>query len=1031
MKRVSSVLIAIVCLMAATVGLPTTRADAAGHSGCDSRSPDGRALTAVLSRTIGHAARQVCFDVKQSAGPEKFTISGSPGHIRINASTRSAATTGAGWYLKYVVHADVNLGNFTPNVPRVLPAPKAPISHSSSVQHRYEGNDTQDGYTNPYMSWSKWQQMLDMYALHGINEVYVLPGSDAVHKEMLQDFGYTAAQAKAWVPLPATQPWWVMQNLSNDTAPISQALLDDRAALGRKIIQRCKELGITPVLPGYFGTVPTDFAEVNSTASNGNPPHVVQQGTWNLTQRPAWLDPTDPLFPKVAASYYKHADKLLGKSAMYRMNPLQEGGKLGGIDPGKAANAIMTALQKAEPGATWMQLGWQKNPTKEQLDGLTTEQKSHLLISDGITDTRSSMPERDTDWPDTPWMFGTIPFGGGQTAMGANGQVWIDRYYKQVAKSGSNMTGISFAPEGLNDPAAFELFAELPWHSKAFDLDTWFSKYAEGRYGTTDAAAAWSAISTTYKRPITCCKKESPLGKTPSLNAAISVGYDTETFATALPLLTGAAKSVTQPAAYNYDLADVSNQVITNWANSQLPKISTAYDDKDLAAFNGLTKTWLAAMQLDDKVLGTVPYFTIGTYVADAEKAGHSKAESAAYRTNLLDLWSIWFSNRGPSAGNDDLLNYAAHLTSGMIEDYYQPGWQKYFDSLRTAMETGSAPEKIDWLAFGDKFASSSKHYPTVPRGNTVSYARKITKLLGVKPVAEPKITTPVNGSSLPESPTSVAGTGVAGAQVAVTDAGSPVCTATVAADESWSCAPSEALTDGPHTLSAVQTDAEGRTSNPATVTVSVGADPTLADNWTFDSAVDGVVADNGKDQFDGTMTGSTTLATGKAGKAAKFDGTVAPVNTSAPNLSGPWAVGVWVNPSVTSHSANLINGERVQGNSSLKIQQNVTSGAVGATAFYVKDYATDYVAPLKSWTYLTYVCDGRQITVYANGKSVGTIPAAFPLSRAAIGSTQSNAGKDVYTGLIDELSIFGNSLTPEQVAALYASAQTGGTQTH
>ncbi len=67
---------------------------------------------------------------------------------------------------------------------------------------------------------------------------------------------------------------------------------------------------------------------------------------------------------------------------------------------------------------------------------------------------------------------------------------------------------------------------------------------------------------------------------------------------------------------------------------------------------------------------------------------------------------------------------------------------------------------------------------------------------------------------------------------------------------------------------------------------------------------------------------------------------------------------------------------------------------------------------------------------MYANGKVVGTIPASFPLSRADIGSNQSNAGLDVYTGMIDGMSIFANSLTPDQVAALYTSAQTGGTGT-
>jgi alpha-N-acetylglucosaminidase len=1039
MRRVRLLLVAIACLLAAATSLPAAAAHAGTVApvapaawGCGRSAGGSGAGTALLRRTIGEAAaRQVCFQVNPSTdGADKFTISGSPGSILIRASSLSAASEGAGWYLKYVVHADVGLGEFTPKVPTILPAPAGAITQTSSAKNRYEGNDTQDGYTNPYMSWAKWQHMLDMYALHGINEVYVLPGTDAVYEKVLQDFGYTGAQARSWIPLPATQPWWVMQNLANDTAPISQALLDARAALGKKIVERCKQLGITPVIPGYFGTVPTDFATANATADNGNPPHVVDQGTWNGTQRPAWLDPTDPLFAKVAADYYTQADALLGSSSMYRMNPLQEGGKLGGINAGAAASAIMAALQTSEPGATWMQLGWGANPTSGELGGLSPAQLSHLLIADGVSDTGSAMPDRDADWPNTDWLFGTIPFGGGQTAMGANGQAWLDRYFRELAKPGSHMTGIAFQPEGINDPAAFELFAELPWHSAAFNLHEWLTQYALGRYGTSQAAAAWSAIASVYTRPVTCCGKESPLGKVPSMNDSTRPNFDIATFATALPLLTSAASSVTQTAAFDYDLADVANEVITDWGNTELPQINKAYQAKDLATFDALTKTWLRVMGLDDRVLGTVPAFLLGSYVADAFQAGHTAAESAALRSNLLHLWTIWFSDSGPSTGNGSLQDYAAHVMSGMTSGYYQPRWQMYFTTLRTALADNTTPDPIDWLAFGNQFASAATAYPTTPSGNAVATARQITKLLGISPIAPPKITTPINGSALATSPASIAGTGATGARVTVTDDSAPVCTATVASDDNWVCGPSAPLVAGSHTLSAVQSDAAEDTSNATTVTFAVGTAPSLVDNWTFNSAANGVIADNGSDQFNATVTGSTTLVPGKAGDAAKFDGSVSPITTSAPNLPAPWAVGAWVNPSATSHSANLLDGQRVPGNSSLKIQQNGTPGLVGATSFYIADDSVDFTAPLNSWTYLTYVDDGSQITVYADGTAVGTIPASFPLSRTDIGSNQSNAGLDVYSGLIDDMSVFANSLTPDQVAALYTSAQTGGTST-
>ena len=326
-SRLRSLMTAAVCLLTAAAGVaPAAAADTTpARSGCGRPTVGTEAESALLARTIGPAARQVCFQVTPTAGPETFTISGAAGRIDIRASSLSAASEGAGWYLKYVVHADEGLGDFHPEVPSILPAPPETITQSSSATNRYEGNDTQDGYTNPYMSWAEWQNMLDMYALHGINQVYVLPGTDAVYENVLQDYGYTADQARAWIPLSGTQPWWVMQNLSNDTEPIPQALLDADVALAKKIVERCKQLGITPVIPGYFGTVPTDFAAKNATADNGNPPYVIPQGTWSGTQRPSWLAPTDPLFPQVAADYYRQADALFGTSTMYRMNPLQEG----------------------------------------------------------------------------------------------------------------------------------------------------------------------------------------------------------------------------------------------------------------------------------------------------------------------------------------------------------------------------------------------------------------------------------------------------------------------------------------------------------------------------------------------------------------------------------------------------------------------------------------------------------------------------------------------------------------------------------
>ena len=48
------------------------------------------------------------------------------------------------------------------------------------------------------------------------------------------------------------------------------------------------------------------------------------------------------------------------------------------VPEGEAAKRIQQALESAHPGALWMLMAWQKNPSKELLGAVDT---SHLLIA--------------------------------------------------------------------------------------------------------------------------------------------------------------------------------------------------------------------------------------------------------------------------------------------------------------------------------------------------------------------------------------------------------------------------------------------------------------------------------------------------------------------------------------------------------------------------------------------------------------------------------------------------------------------------
>ncbi|HET6856491.1 MAG TPA: alpha-N-acetylglucosaminidase, partial [Streptomyces sp.] len=393
---------------------------------------------AALERLLPHHADQFRLGVlpPDPGSPtrgERFRVHGVTGRIDVAATSPAAALSGVHWYLKYVCGAHISWSGTQLDLPRRLPAPGRPLERSATVAHRFAFNDTHDGYTAPYADWARWERTIDVLALHGCNELLITAGQEAVYHRLLQDFGYSDAEARGWLPAPTHQPWWLLQNMSGYGGPLSPELIEKRAALGRRITDRMRELGMSPVLPGYFGTVPGGFAERNPGA------RTVPQGVWNGLARPDWLDPRTGAFREVAAAFYRHQHELLGPFGHFKMDLLHEGGNAGDVPVPEAARAVETALRTARPGATWVILGWQANPRRDLLDALD---KEHLLIVDGLSDL-DTVTDREKDWGGVPYAFGTIPNFGGHTTIGANTPVWTDRFEAWRTKPGSALRGIA------------------------------------------------------------------------------------------------------------------------------------------------------------------------------------------------------------------------------------------------------------------------------------------------------------------------------------------------------------------------------------------------------------------------------------------------------------------------------------------------------------------------------------------------------------------------------------------------------------
>lgn len=782
---------------------------------------DAGSAAASLQRLLPGQASQFTLipQAKPSSGKDSYTVSGGAGNIQVAGTSPATILRGVGWYLHNVAHVDISLeGSSVSRLPATLPAVPATHTDSALVSNRFALNDTDNGYSGPYRTYAEFQHEIDVLALDGYNEVYLTEGAGLPYYQALQDFGYSSADLLAWIPAPAYQPWWLMQNISAFSGSITSQLLTTQAAIGKQACDQLRSLGMTPVLPGFFGTVPLDFSSRNGGVN------VVTNGTWSGMQRPGWLDPTTATFAKLAKDYYAKQAQDFGDSTMYTMDPLQEGGGSSGtIDLQAAGTAIQQALETAHPGATWVMFGWSDNPNRTMLSGLN---KSEALVIDGRSDANTSL-NRESDWNGTPYAYGTIPNYGGNSEMGANTGVWLTEFYQWLNKPGSALAGIAYYPEATTtNPAALELFGDLAWSSTPINQFQWFQNYAAYRYGGADpnTAAAWNQLQVgPYSMPAADDAGEPQSGlftAIPSLTAtrisccyATAFRFDPTTVQTALADLLKASPAVQATDAFRYDIVDVARQALADQSRVLLPQLNAAANAKDLAGFQALANAWNTEEASLDKLLSTDARFMVGPWIAEATAMGSTPTEQNQLAYDARSILTTW----GNSTKNS-ILDYAAREWSGMISGLYAPRWAAYLQNVANALANNTTvPQSMDFTTafnWDDSWAKANATYPTSPSGDPIAVAKAVA-------------------SSLPPRPTGPI-TGIGGNCADITNGstadGTPLqlypCNGTAA--QTWSL-----VADGTIHADGKCVDVRAGGTTPGTVVQLYTCAPTTAQQWT------------------------------------------------------------------------------------------------------------------------------------------------------------------------------------------------------
>src|SRR6267143_362930 len=244
-------------------------------------------------------------------------------------------------------------------------------------------------------------------------------------------------------------------------------------------------------------------------------------------------------------------------------------------------------------------------------------------------------------------------------------------------------------------------------------------------------------------------------------------------------------------------------------------------------------------------------------------------------------------------------------------------------------------------------------------------------------------------------------------------------------------------VTGCPGLVSAGETNSHPAPQAATSFAPSLSASPVLPTaTYGFNEGSGNTTADASGNANMGTLSGPSWTTAGRYGSALSFNGTNAYVEAANSNSLNPGTAATfsaWVN--VLAASANISSVVNkwsqtsddeyrfgLDSSNRLTFAWQTTGGNVWGRPSY-NIVSGNAQVPLGTWTYITVVRNGPAISFYINGNldaSFGAAADANPfrsgIDTVRIGGQNRGAASRVLNGMIDEVRMYNQALTPTQI---------------
>eukprot|EP00708_Paratrimastix_pyriformis_P002221 GAFH01000963.1.p2 GENE.GAFH01000963.1~~GAFH01000963.1.p2 ORF type:complete len:409 (+),score=133.37 GAFH01000963.1:951-2177(+) len=403
----------------------------------------------------------------------------------------------------------------------------------------------------------------------------------------------------------------------------------------------------------------------------------------------------------------------------------------------------MAAMQAADPLAIWVMQGWflvySPDPTFWDLDTacafLSGVPHERLLMLDLYSEVHPVWNQTQS-FCGAPFVWNMLHNFGGRPGLYGNMEA-VAAGPAATARATSSMVGVGLTPEAIEqNPMVYELMVDTVWRRDPIaDLDAWTATYLRRRYGQDSAAAqqAWKLI----RRSAYQCQNGqsgpsgSIFGARPGL-ALTSAGccgplelfYDAALVDQAWGLLVGAAAQLGKAATFRYDLVEVGSTALSNLAMTVYSRMRTAYEARNLAAFDAAASTFQGMLADMDALLASDRYWLAGTWTNASRAWGASPAEQDLMEYNARRQITLW------GVDSSGLSGYAYKSWAGLVKGFYGPRWQAFITGVHNALAKGTSFDEgafqLQMMTWESAWTRSTDPLPVTPVGDTALLSQKI-----------------------------------------------------------------------------------------------------------------------------------------------------------------------------------------------------------------------------------------------------------------------------------------------------------------